>query len=122
MYAKNDVNRFVEVTHESGFKEVIYFSHFVSGAIIRSVVDRARLLAVLRFLDAGQKGVRVQDLIQAAKDEIQTVEDLASTTNPDDWSRISGARGEKITFVRTLRGEGVSYSGKALDVAGSNYA
>jgi proteasome-associated ATPase len=120
MYARTDLNRFVEVTYESGFKEDIFFSHFISGATIRNVVDRAKLLAVLRFVQDVQKGIRVQDFLQATMDEMRSVEDLASTTNPDDWSRISGARGERITFVRTVRGAD-GRSGRALEVMRGNY-
>ncbi|GAB4054841.1 proteasome ATPase [Catellatospora paridis] len=121
LYAKDALNKFVEVTFESGNKQDIYFSHFMSGAIIRNVVDRAKLLSVLRFLAGDAKGLRVGDLIQAAREEMRSVEDLTSTTNQDDWARIAGAQGERITFVRTVKESGGTDSGKALDISRSNY-
>jgi hypothetical protein len=89
--------------HEAS-KEGVYFSHFVSGAVIRNIVGRAKLLALLRTLGQGQPGLRRDDLRAAAVQEMQSVDDLTNITSPDDWSRISDARGERITCVRTLRG------------------
>jgi proteasome-associated ATPase len=121
MYGEGEPNRFVEVTYESGHKEVIYFSHFSSGAVIRNVVNRAKLLAVLRHLSGGPKGLGVQDLLRAAMEEIRAAEDLANRTSPDDWARLAGARGERLTFVRTLRKVDGEYSGRALDIPRGNF-
>jgi proteasome-associated ATPase len=121
MYGTDEITQFVEVTFESGHKEVIYFSHFSSGAIIRNIVDRAKLASVIRSIEAASKGVSVSDLIEATNEEIRGVEDLMSSTNPDDWARIAGARGERIRFVRTLRGGAGGYSGKEVAFPRGNY-
>jgi proteasome-associated ATPase len=123
LYAETENNRFVEVTYESLEKEVIYFRDFSSGAAIKNIVDRAKWAAVerhLREMDV-PLGVRVQDVIQAAKEEIRDTEQLTNTTNPDDWARISGARGERIVYVRTLGRSARRFSGRALNIQQSNY-
>ncbi|MBO0841882.1 MAG: AAA family ATPase, partial [Nocardioides sp.] len=106
MYAESEENRFLEVTYANGDKEVLYFKDFNSGAMIQNIVDRAKKMAIKSFLDAdqdpAQKGLRVQHLLQACVDEFKENEDLPNTTNPDDWARISGKKGERIVFIRTL--------------------
>ena len=106
MYAEEDANRFLEVTYANGDKETLYFKDFNSGAMIENVVARAKKMAIKRFLDEGQKGIKPEDLFQAIRDEFKENEDLPNTTNPDDWARISGKKGERIVYVRTLIGEG----------------
>lgn len=106
MYAVDDTNRFLEVTYQSGDKEVLYFKDFNSGAMIENIVARAKREAIKRFLQQGIKGVRSDDLIQGMRDEFKENEDLPNTTNPDDWARISGKKGERIVYVRTLLSEG----------------
>jgi proteasome-associated ATPase len=106
MFAESDENRFLEVTYASGDKEVLYFKDFNSGAMIENIVSRAKKEAIKRFLKHGVKGVKAEDLHRATRDEFQENEDLPNTTNPDDWARISGKKGERIVYVRTLVGEG----------------
>jgi len=106
MYADSDENKFLEVTYQSGDKEVLYFKDFNSGAMIENIVARAKKDAIKRFLKSGEKGIRTQDLIQAIRDEFKENEDLPNTTNPDDWARISGKKGERIVYVRTLLSDG----------------
>jgi len=108
MYAQSDENRFLEVTYASGDKEVLYFKDFDSGAMIENIVRRAKKEAIKRFLSTGEKGIKSEDLFLAIREEFQENEDLPNTTNPDDWARISGKKGERIVYVRTLlsRGEG----------------
>jgi proteasome-associated ATPase len=110
MYAENDENRFLEVTYASGDKEILFFKDFNSGAMIENIVRRAKKEAIKRFLQTGDKGIKSDDLQQAIRDEFKENEDLPNTTNPDDWARISGKKGERIVYVRTLlsddRGEG----------------
>lgn len=106
MYADTDENRFLEVTYASGDKEVLYFKDFNSGAMIENIVSRAKKEAIKRFLKLGVKGIKAEDLFVATRDEFQENEDLPNTTNPDDWARISGKKGERIVYVRTLVGEG----------------
>jgi proteasome-associated ATPase len=105
MYEQNDRNRFLEVTYASGDKEVLYFKDFNSGAMIENIVRRAKKDAIKRFLSTGEKGVKSEDLFHAIRDEFKENEDLPNTTNPDDWARISGKKGERIVYVRTLLGE-----------------
>ena len=106
MYAVSEENRFLEVTYASGDKEVLYFKDFASGAMIESIVGRAKKVAIKRFLANGERGIRADDLLAAIRDEYKENEDLPNTTNPDDWARISGKKGERIVYVRTLMGEG----------------
>ena len=102
MYADSDENRFLEVTYASGDKEVLYFKDFNSGAMIENIVARAKKMAIKRFLKTGEKGLKAEDLVSAIRDEFKENEDLPNTTNPDDWARISGKKGERIVYVRTL--------------------
>jgi proteasome-associated ATPase len=104
MYEQNDRNRFLEVTYASGDKEVLYFKDFNSGAMIENIVRRAKKDAIKRFLSMGDKGIKTEDLLTAIRDEFKENEDLPNTTNPDDWARISGKKGERIVYVRTLLG------------------
>jgi len=105
MYATSEENRFLEVTYASGDKEVLYFKDFNSGAMIENIVARAKKMAIKRFLSQGEKGLKLDDLIKAIRDEFKENEDLPNTTNPDDWARISGKKGERIVYVRTLLGD-----------------
>jgi proteasome-associated ATPase len=105
MYSTSDENRFLEVTYASGDKEVLYFKDFNSGAMIENIVSRAKKMAIKRFLSQGEKGLKLDDLIKAIRDEFKENEDLPNTTNPDDWARISGKKGERIVYVRTLLGD-----------------
>jgi proteasome-associated ATPase len=102
MYADADENRFLEVTYANGDKEVLYFKDFNSGAMIENIVNRAKKMAIKRFLETGEKGIKATDLFGAVTDEFKENEDLPNTTNPDDWARISGKKGERIVYVRTL--------------------
>ncbi|MEO3935286.1 proteasome ATPase [Dermatophilaceae bacterium Soc4.6] len=102
MYSEIDENRFLEVTYAGGDKEVLYFKDFNSGAMIQNIVDRAKKMAIKDFLTIGQKGIRVEHLLASCVDEFKENEDLPNTTNPDDWARISGKKGERIVYIRTL--------------------
>jgi proteasome-associated ATPase len=102
MYSDADENRFLEVTYANGDKEVLYFKDFNSGAMIENIVSRAKKMAIKRFLETGEKGIKAADLFAAVTDEFKENEDLPNTTNPDDWARISGKKGERIVYVRTL--------------------
>jgi proteasome-associated ATPase len=114
MYATDDMNRFLEVTYANGDKEILFFKDFNSGAMIENVVARAKKMAIKRYLDEGQKGIKEEDLIAAIRDEFKENEDLPNTTNPDDWARISGKKGERIVYVRTLIGDGKE-PGKSIE-------
>jgi proteasome-associated ATPase len=116
MYAESEENRFLEVTYANGDKEVLYFRDFNSGAMIQNIVDRAKKMAIKDFLETGVKGIRVQHVLIACLDEFKENEDLPNTTNPDDWARISGKKGERIVFIRTLMSgkEGVQ-AGRSID-------
>ena len=116
MYTETEENRFLEVTYANGDKEVLYFKDFNSGAMIQNIVDRAKKMAIKDFLDHDQKGLRVQHLLQACVDEFKENEDLPNTTNPDDWARISGKKGERIVFIRTLiTGKQGTEPGRSID-------
>ncbi|HYG92537.1 MAG TPA: AAA family ATPase, partial [Nocardioides sp.] len=116
MYAETEENRFLEVTYANGDKEVLYFKDFNSGAMIQNIVDRAKKMAIKDFLNQDQKGLRVSHLLQACVDEFKENEDLPNTTNPDDWARISGKKGERIVFIRTLiTGKQGTEPGRSID-------
>jgi proteasome-associated ATPase len=116
MYTETEENRFLEVTYANGDKEVLYFKDFNSGAMIQNIVDRAKKMAIKQFLDSGQKGLRVVHLLDACVDEFHENEDLPNTTNPDDWARISGKKGERIVYIRTLvSGKTGTEAGRSID-------
>lgn len=116
MYAETEENRFLEVTYANGDKEVLYFKDFNSGAMIENIVGRAKKMAIKEFLEHNQKGLRVSHLLQACVDEFKENEDLPNTTNPDDWARISGKKGERIVYIRTLiTGKQGADTGRSID-------
>ena len=116
MYSETEENRFLEVTYANGDKEVLYFKDFNSGAMLQNIVDRAKKMAIKDLLDHDQKGLRVSHLLQACVDEFKENEDLPNTTNPDDWARISGKKGERIVFIRTLiTGKQGTEPGRSID-------
>ncbi|MCT1617617.1 proteasome ATPase [Janibacter hoylei] len=117
MYAESDDNQFLEVTYQGGDKEILYFKDFNSGAMIQNIVDRAKKSAIKDFLGTGTEGVRVGHLLDACVAEFKENEDLPNTTNPDDWARISGKKGERIVYIRTLIGgkSGGAEPGRSID-------
>ncbi|OBI80598.1 proteasome ATPase [Mycobacterium sp. E740] len=115
MYAEIDDNRFLEVTYANGDKEVMYFKDFNSGAMIQNVVDRAKKYAIKSVLETGKRGLRIQHLLDSIVDEFAENEDLPNTTNPDDWARISGKKGERIVYIRTLVTGKTSSASRAID-------
>ena len=118
MYSEMEENRFLEVTYQGGDKEILYFKDFNSGAMIQNIVDRAKKLAIKDFLLTGQKGIRVEHLLASCVDEFKENEDLPNTTNPDDWARISGKKGERIVYIRTLlKGKDGTEPGRSIATA-----
>jgi proteasome-associated ATPase len=116
MYSEDEENRFLEVTYANGDKEVLYFKDFNSGAMIENIVGRAKKMAIKDQLDHGSYGIRVSHLLSACVDEFKENEDLPNTTNPDDWARISGKKGERIVYIRTLiTGKSGSEPGRAIE-------
>ncbi len=102
MYSDDDENRFLEVTYQNGDKEVLFFKDFASGAMIENVVRRSKKMSIKRQIAGGAKGIATSDLVDSIRQEYREHEDLPNTTNPDDWAKISGKKGERIVFVRTL--------------------
>jgi proteasome-associated ATPase len=117
MYTESEENRFLEVTYANGDKEVLYFKDFNSGAMLQNIVDRAKKMAIKEHLETGTAGLRVGHLMSACLDEFKENEDLPNTTNPDDWARISGKKGERIVYIRTLISGKGTESGRAIDTA-----
>ncbi len=121
MYATSDENRFLEVTYQNGEKDIMYFKDFSSGAMIENIVRRAKKLAIKRLIDSGSRGICLQDLLESIHQEFKEHEDLPNTTNPDDWAKISGKKGERIVFIRTLVHDqdetraGRDFGGKAIE-------
>jgi proteasome-associated ATPase len=102
MYATGDENKFLEVTYQNGDKEILFFKDFASGAMIENIVRRAKKLSIKRMIAGGTRGIGTQDLLDSIKQEFREHEDLPNTTNPDDWAKISGKKGERIVYVRTI--------------------
>ncbi|HVU74279.1 MAG TPA: proteasome ATPase [Mycobacteriales bacterium] len=116
MYTESEDNRFLEVTYANGDKEVLYFKDFNSGAMIENIVARAKKMAVKELIETGSRGLRMQHLMAACVDEFKENEDLPNTTNPDDWARISGKKGERIVYIRTLiTGKQGAEAGRSID-------
>ena len=115
MYATTDDNRFLEVTYQNGEREILFFRDFASGAMIENIVRRAKKLAIKRLLAGGEKGVTVGDLTSSIRQEFREHEDLPNTTNPDDWAKVSGRKGERIVFIRTLTHDDGAGGGKAIE-------
>ena len=111
MYSVDDENRFLEVTYQNGDKELLYFKDFSSGAMIENIVRRAKKLSIKRQIDGGEPGIGTQDLVDSIRQEFREHEDLPNTTNPDDWAKISGKKGERIVYVRTLLTKGTDAEG-----------
>jgi proteasome-associated ATPase len=123
MYRSDEQNRFLEVTYQNGDKEILYYKDFASGAMIENIVRRAKKLAIKRLIAGGPKGVCTQDLVDSIRQEYKEHEDLPNTTNPDDWAKISGKKGERIVFIRTLVNEGKTDTpaagGRAIERVGT---
>jgi proteasome-associated ATPase len=120
MYRADDENRFLEVTYQNGDKETLYFKDFSSGAMIENIVRRAKKIAIKREISGESKGVRLADMIESIKQEYKENEDLPNTTNPDDWAKISGKKGERIIYIRTLMGHGgEERGGRAIERVGT---
>jgi proteasome-associated ATPase len=116
MYRADDDNRFLEVTYQNGDKEIMYFKDFSSGAMVENIVRRAKKLSIKRLIGGGQKGINTQDLLDSIRQEFKEHEDLPNTTNPDDWAKISGKKGERIVYVRTLIAEGKeAHGGRSIE-------
>ncbi len=118
MYSEDEPNRFLEVTYANGDKEILYFKDFASGAMIENIVRRSKKLAIKRVIGGGAKGVATADLVASIKQEYKEHEDLPNTTNPDDWAKISGKKGERIVFIRTLTAAGQTeepHGGRAIE-------
>jgi len=117
MYRDDEQNQFLEVTYQNGDKEVMYFKDFSSGAMIENIVRRAKKLAIKRYIADGTKGIRVEHLIESIHQEYKEHEDLPNTTNPDDWAKISGKKGERIVYVRTLikKADEEAHGGRSIE-------
>ncbi|MDG2427827.1 MAG: proteasome ATPase [Acidimicrobiales bacterium] len=122
MYSTEEKNRFLEVTYQNGDKEVLYFRDFSSGAMVENIVRRAKKLAIKRQLAGGVRGIRTEDMVQSVRQEFTEHEDLPNTTNPDDWARISGKKGERIVYVRTLVSKRTDEAGgRAIEGVGTGH-
>jgi proteasome-associated ATPase len=111
MYREDEENQFLEVTYQNGDKEIMYYKDFSSGAMIENIVRRAKKLAIKRVIAGETRGIRTQDLLDSIKQEYKEHEDLPNTTNPDDWAKISGKKGERIVYIRTIISKGEETTG-----------
>jgi proteasome-associated ATPase len=116
MYSTEKSNEYLEVTYANGDTEMLYFKDFNSGAVVQNVVDRAKKYAIKDLLTTQQKGLRIDHLLRAVVEEFREHEDMPNTTNPDDWARISGKKGERITYIRTIvQGKAGQEPGKSIE-------
>lgn len=121
MYSTQKSNEYLEVTYAHGETEMLYFKDFASGAVIANIVDRAKKYAIKDFLANGEKGIRTEHMLRGVVDEFREHEDMPNTTNPDDWARISGKKGARITYIRTIvQGKEGQLPGKTLENVGTN--
>ncbi|NQD40130.1 AAA family ATPase, partial [Glutamicibacter halophytocola] len=102
MYSTDRINEFLEVTYVTGQTEILYFKDFASGAVIHNIVDRAKKHAIKALITTGERGLKMEYLLRAVREEFAEHEDMPNTTNPDDWARISGRKGERISNIRSL--------------------
>jgi proteasome-associated ATPase len=114
MYESSEENKFLEVTYAKGEREIFYFKDFASGAMIENIIARSKKKAVKRFIENQEHGIKFEDIIESVNDEFKENEDLPNTTNPDDWARISGRKGERIINVRTLM-TGISRKERSIE-------
>jgi proteasome-associated ATPase len=114
MYDVGEQNRFLEVTYANGEKETLYFKDFASGAMIESIVRRAKKLALKRYIGTGEKGITGEDLVSAVREEFRENEDLPNTSNPDDWAKIAGRKRERIVAIKLVASDAAAP--KAADV------
>jgi proteasome-associated ATPase len=121
IYAENAANALFEVNYANGDKTIVYLRHFSSGVVIRDIVDRAKSLSVVRFLESRNLGLRTEDLLRAAAEEIGMIEDFARIENPDDWARISGQKGERIFYIRKLSHDEAKFAGLSIKAATDKY-
>ena len=120
MYRTDNENQFLEVTYQNGDKEILFFKDFSSGAMIENIVRRAKKLAIKRTIENGERGIRLQDMMDSIRQEYKENEDLPNTTNPDDWAKISGRKGERIVYVRTVFDHGdATRGGRAIERVGT---
>jgi proteasome-associated ATPase len=111
MYRDDEANQFLEVTYQNGDKEIMFYKDFASGAMIENIVRRAKKLAIKRVIASGSPGIRTRDLLDSIRQEYKEYEDLPNTTNPDDWAKISGKKGERIVYIRTIKSQGDETTG-----------
>ena len=120
MYRTAEDTKFLEVTYQNGDKEIMYFKDFSSGAMIENIVRRAKKLSIKRQIAGAGKGIKGSDLIESTHQEFKEQEDLPNTTNPDDWAKISGKKGERIVYIRTLvHKDDAPVGGRAIERVGT---
>ena len=117
MYTETEENQFLEVTYANGDKEVLYFKDFNSGAMIENIVAGRRRWRSRTSSSTGQRGIRVSAPARSpASTSSRRTRTCPNTTNPDDWARISGKKGERIVFIRTLvQGKKGTEAGRSID-------
>ncbi|GDX19828.1 proteasome-associated ATPase [Actinomycetes bacterium] len=108
IFAESAENRFLEITYQNGGKEELFYKDFLSGAMLENIVRRTKKKAIKRRIEGGDGGIITADLISSIGDEFLEHEDLPNTTNPDDWAKISGRKGERIVYIRTITTHGDS--------------
>jgi proteasome-associated ATPase len=102
VYDESISGEFLEVRYAGGGTEVLHFHDFSSGAMLASIVARAKRRAVKRQVAGLADGVGLIDIEGAVLEEFRENEDLPSTSSPEDWARISGRRGEAVVAIRPL--------------------
>ena len=99
LFATSADTEFAVVGYADGRTEMLYVRDFVSGAMLANVVGRAKKAAIKELLATGRRGVTTGHLLHAIDTEIRENEDLPSTTDPDEWIRAAGRRGDRVVSL-----------------------
>src|SRR5947208_8595575 len=101
---RRDENRFLEVTLRSGRKEILYRSDLISGAIIASIVERAKALAIQRAIATQQEGgIRETDLQLAFNAEYVENDIFPTTDITEDWLKLIDYDPENVVKISPVK-------------------
>ena len=100
VFATDASRRYVTLHFADGSSKDLFWSDFVSGAMLANIVDRAKTSAIknaLRGTTTG--GLTVQHVEDAVAAEAHDNEDLPDTTNPAEWARIYGHTNKRVVDI-----------------------
>ena len=105
IFARTDSNRFLEVSLRSGRKDILYRGDLCSGAIIASIVQRAKESAIKRAIetDSRELGIEAVDLENAINSEYGENDIFPATDSVEDWLRLVDYEPENVVKVEPIR-------------------